>query len=163
MLCWSSRPHGPHFSCVRTIVVWKRKTPHRYNFRICSCVRTIVVWKHETRSLLQLPESQGCVRTIVVWKHNLVDAIVIFFMCCVRTIVVWKRGLPAGGLGPGGRLRKNHSGMNCCLRQDAVPGRSSREVMRRRSSADAMPGEPSGTQGWLRQEGEPFKGHHVRL
>jgi len=41
-------------------------------------------------------------------------------------------------------LRKNHSGMNCCLRQDAVPGRSSREVMRRGSSADAMPGKASG-------------------
>jgi len=49
-------------------------------------------------------------------------------------------------------LRENHSGMNRCLWQDAVPGRSSREVMRREPSADAMPGETSGD-AWLASPG----------
>ncbi len=35
------------------------------------------------------------------------------------------------------------------------------EVMRRGSSADAMPGEHPGTHGWLRQEERSFKGRYV--
>ncbi len=136
---------------MRTIVVWKRVEDFMRGI-VAKSLRE----NHsgmETDSLSRSHrEEPCCVRTIVVWKLHSPSYSSRDADRCVRTIVVWKlTSLTSTGIfAPS--LRKNHSGMNCCLRQDAVPGRSSREVMRRIILADAMPGEPSGD-AWLASPG----------
>jgi len=70
------------------------------------------------------------------------------FLCPTKSELAFAKQRLAARSATGHRRWMNHSGMNCCLRQDAVPGRSSREVMRRRASADAMPGKAS-VDAWL--------------